>query len=50
MVVASSVIVHDLNMGGSAVHPSEAYPSPVIDADAVLPGAIGLERLQPIAG
>jgi hypothetical protein len=43
-----SVIVGDLNVGGSRRGPYEADSPLIIDADAVLPGPIAFESLKPI--
>jgi len=44
------MIINDLNVEGVPILPGEAYSPLVIDADAVLPGAVAFQRLQPVAG
>src|SRR3990172_5602435 len=46
--IVLSVIVHDLHLLRPGVGPDEAQPPLVVDADAVLPGAIALQRFEPI--
>src|SRR5664280_820520 len=45
----SSVVVHDLDVGGSGVGPDEADPPLLVDADAVLSGPVPAECFQPVA-
>jgi len=40
------VVVDDLDLPGVRITPGEAGTPPVVDADAVLPGAVLLELLQ----
>jgi hypothetical protein len=44
------VIIDDLDIDGAgrAVRPFEADPPLIIDADAVLPLTVALERFQPV--
>jgi hypothetical protein len=44
------VVVNDFNVGRTSVCPSKANPKLIIDADAVLPLPVRLQRLEPIAG
>ena len=44
------MIVNDFHIFGACGGPAEADAELVIHADAVLPGAIALEQLQPIPG
>jgi len=44
------MIIDDLNVEGIPFFPSETYSLLVIDADAVLPGAVAFQRLQAVAG
>src|SRR5674476_812211 len=46
----SSVVVHDLDVGGSGVGPDEADPPLLVDADAVLSGPVSAECFQSVAG
>jgi hypothetical protein len=43
------VIIHDFDFICIAVAPYEAEPPLIVDADAVLAGAVALERLQSIS-
>jgi hypothetical protein len=43
------MIVRDFHVMCIAVRPSEAHPPLVVDADAVLPGAVSLELLQAVS-
>src|SRR5690554_4670175 len=45
-----SVVVNDLHLLRSGVGPHEADPPLVVDPDAVLPGPIALQRLEPVPG
>src|SRR6185436_4333699 len=47
---ASSVIVHDLNIGRSVVRPTEADAPLIIDPDRVLALPIPLQGFKPIGG
>src|SRR5437762_13703735 len=44
------MVVHDLHAVGVAVLPDEADAPLVVDADAVLPRPVALQRLEPVAG
>jgi hypothetical protein len=44
------VVIRDLDVRGSRRRPYEADAVLIIDADAVLPGAIAFQRFQAIAG
>lgn len=44
------MVIHDLNVIRIAIKPYEANPSLVVDADAVLTGAISLQRFEAVAG
>jgi hypothetical protein len=46
----SSVVVHDLDVGGSCVGPDEADPPLLVDPDAVLASPFSAECFQPVAG
>src|SRR3954464_1072604 len=46
----TSVIVHDLDLFCASVSPSETQAPLIVDADAVLAGAIPVQGLQAIAG
>src|ERR1017187_6550724 len=48
-MVLLSVIIHDLDFVRVAVTPREADAPAVIDPNAVLAGAVSLQRLQPVA-
>ena len=48
-ISARLVIVHDLNVRGAFGCPPEAHAELVIDADAMQPGKITFECLQPVA-
>jgi hypothetical protein len=43
------VIIHDLDVLGTTGRPAEAHAELVVHPDAVLPGAVTLERFKPIA-
>jgi hypothetical protein len=43
------MIVRDLNVLGARAGPSKADTKLVVDADAVLPGTVSLQCLQPVA-
>jgi len=47
--VLHSVIIHDLDVVSVPFAPGKADPPTVIDPNTVLPGAIALQRLQPVA-
>src|SRR5581483_8948354 len=47
--LSSSVVIDHLDVFGSGGGPLEADPELVIDSDAVLPGPITLELLEPVA-
>jgi len=47
--VVASVIVDDLDVTRLSLFPGETDPPLVVDANAVLPDAVSLERLKPIA-
>jgi hypothetical protein len=42
------MIVDDLNVPGFAVPPNKTYPPLIVDANAVLPLAVAVQRLQTI--
>jgi len=44
------MIVHDFHVEGVSLPPFEADTPAVVDADAVLAGALAPQRLQPVAG
>lgn len=44
------MVIDDLDVLRPAVVPDEAYAPLVVDADAVLAGAVSPERLQAVAG
>ena len=44
------MIIHDLDFIRIASAPYEAEPPLIVDSDAVLAGAVALERLQAISG
>ena len=44
------MVIDDLHLIGVAAPPNEADPPLVIDPDAVLAGASGFERFEPVAG
>src|SRR5690625_6194483 len=44
-----SVVVNDLHLLRSCVGPHEPDPPLVVDPDAVLPGAVALQRFEPVA-
>jgi hypothetical protein len=44
------VIIHDFDFMRIAAAPYEAEPPLIVDSDAVLAGAVALERLQAISG
>ena len=48
-MLTCSVVIDNLDINGSAGSPSEADAKPIIDANAVPPRAVALERFQPIA-
>jgi len=43
------VIVHDLDVFRTGIRPAKADAELVVDADAVLPGAVPLERFESVA-
>jgi hypothetical protein len=43
------MVVHDLNVLSTYSRPAEANPELIVNTDAILPGAIALERFEPIA-
>ena len=43
------MVIGDFHFMGIAAAPHEAYPPPVIDADAMLPRAVARQLFQPIA-
>src|SRR5947207_11479294 len=44
------MVVHDLHAVGVAVLPDEADAPLVVDANAMLPRPVALQRLEPVAG
>jgi hypothetical protein len=44
------VIIHDLNVVGVAAPPPKARTPPIVDPDAVLPGTVARQLLEPVAG
>jgi hypothetical protein len=44
------VVVDDFHVLSSHVGPAEADAPLIVDADAVLPGSVAPQRLQPVAG
>ena len=50
VVFPSSVVVNDLNIGRTAIRPSETDPKLIVDSDAVLAFPVALQCLQPVAG
>jgi len=44
------MVVHDLHIACLVYGPDETNPKLIVDPNAVLPGAISLERLQSITG
>jgi hypothetical protein len=44
------VIVHDFHIERLPIVKAEANAPLIVDADAVLPGAIAFQRLQPVSG
>jgi hypothetical protein len=44
-----SVIVHDLGVIRTVLRPYEAYPVPVVDADAVLSFPVTFQSFKPVA-
>ena len=46
----ASVVVDNFNLHGAAVGPNEADSPLVVDADAVLAGAIAAERFEAMRG
>ena len=48
-VRSPSVIVNDLDILRAGVRPAKAHTELVVHANAVLPGAIALQRFQPVA-
>lgn len=44
------MVIHDFNIIGIAVFPSKTNTPLPIDADAVLAGAVAVQRLKPVAG
>src|SRR4029077_11475337 len=49
MPLAPSMVVNDLDILGAARRPAAADPELIVHPDAVLPGAVPLEPLEPIA-
>lgn len=47
--MGSSVIVRDLDIVGVAINEAEADSPLIVDRDRILPPAIGLERVKPVA-
>src|SRR5208282_3661348 len=45
----NSVVIDNLDLAGIALVPHKADPVLVVDPDAVLSAAVGLERLEPVA-
>ena len=43
------MVIHDLNITGTVIRPTEAHAPLVVDPDAVLPLAITLQRLKAMA-
>jgi hypothetical protein len=44
------VIIHNLNVVGVAAAPPKADTPPIADPDAVLPGTVARQLLEPVAG
>jgi hypothetical protein len=44
------MIIHDLHVRRPSFRPPETNSKLIIDPDAVLPGTISSERLQPVPG
>src|SRR4051812_37179236 len=50
LILLASMIVDDFSVFGVGSIPAETEPELIVDAYAVLPGAVALQRFQPIAG
>jgi hypothetical protein len=44
------MVIHDLDIKGISIHPAKADPTLVINTDDVLPLAVALQGLDPVAG
>lgn len=44
------MIVDDLYIFGACGRPTETDPELIVNADAMLPGAVTLERFEPVSG